>query len=110
MPEPAPTSYTINEDTKLSNASLRAYDVDSDFVSVFITHLPAHGKLFKILSNNNSNAMVQGDEIAHAYSQWEVVPPIEQYATNVRAVSTFWPAGDDAGNGYPSWHPFRECS
>jgi len=107
-PEAVPTSYTIDEDTKLFNVSLRANDADSDFVSVLITDLPAHGKLYKIANNSKTGAVVQGEEIAQPYSRWEVVPPIEQFATTVRAVSTFWPAGDDAGNGYPSWHPFRE--
>jgi hypothetical protein len=109
-PEAAPASYTINEDTVLFNVSLSANDADSDFVSILIMALPSYGKLYEITSGNNSDVLLQGEEIAQAYSQYEVVPPIEQFATNVRAVSTFWPAGDDAGNGYPSWHPFREQS
>ena len=110
-PEAVPASYTINEDTVLFNVSLSANDADSDFVSILIMELPTHGKLYEITSGNNSDLLLQGEEIAQAYSQYEVVPTIEQFATNVRAVSTFWPAGDDdAGNGYPSWHPFREQS
>ena len=107
VPDAVPTKYVIDEDTVLFNVSLISNDVDSDFVSIFITELPRHGKLYQIATNLTGVA-IQGQEIARAYSQWEVVPPIEQFATNVRAVSTFYIAGDDAGNGYPSWHAFRE--
>ena len=108
VPRPVPMTYTINEDTEVFNILLSANDIDSEFVSVFITDLPGHGKLYNIANDNKTGVAVRGDEITQAYSQWEVVPPIEQYATNVRAVSTFWPAGNDAGNGYPSWHPYRK--
>ena len=108
VPQPVPMSYTIDEDTELFNISLSANDADSEFVSVFATDLPGHGRLYNIANDNKTGVAVRGEEIVRAYSQWEVVPPIEQYATNVRAVSTFWGAVDDAGNGYPSYHPFRE--
>ena len=108
LPQPVPKSYTIDEDTELFNISLAANDIDSEFVSVFVTDHPEHGRLYNIANDNKTGVAVRGKEIVRAYSQWEVEPPIEQFATNVRAVSTFWPAGDDAGNGYPSWHPFRE--
>ena len=108
VPRPVPMTYTIDEDTELFNILLSANDIDSEFVSVFITELPGHGKLYNIANDNKTGVAVRGDEITQAYSQWEVVPPIEQYATNVRAVSTFWPVGNDAGNGYPSWHPYRK--
>ena len=97
VPAAVATNYSTNEDTALSNLTLFALDIDSTFVSLFVTELPTHGKLFD--SNNT--------EIATAYSPWDVVQPIEQFASNVLAVSTFYPVGDDAGNGYASWHAFQ---
>lgn len=96
LPSVAPMDYTIFEDTELGNITLHATDVDSDFVSIFITKLPAHGTLYKIAPGTDENE----EMIAQAYSAWEVVKPIEQFISNVRAVSTFWPANDNAGNGY----------
>ena len=101
------TNYSTDEDTALYDITLHAIDVDSDFVSIFITELPAHGKLFQLV-HDSDGTLVQGDEITQAYSPWEIVPPIKQYLSNVSAVSTFWPAGDSLDNGYPSWHPYRE--
>ena len=53
------------------------------------------GTLYNVLPDQDKNEAV----IAHAFSTWEVVHPIEQYLSNVLKVSTFWPANDDAGNG-----------
>lgn len=106
LPNTAVATFDGEEDNPIYNVTLRVEDVDSDFVSIFIAELPAHGKLYKSTHHEN-DGWVQGEEIALAYSAWEVVAPIEQFASNVRAVSTFWAAGDDAGNGYPSWHPFQ---
>ena len=106
VPAAVATSYATVEDAAFVNITLRAIDIDSEFVAVFIKKLPTHGKLFR--TSNSSDWLLQSNEIGQAYSEWETVPPFAQFAANVRAVSTFWPAGDDAGNGYPSWHPFRE--
>ena len=81
------------------NITLRPVDIDTEFLSVFITELPVHGNLYY----SGSDQM-----ITKAYSAWDVVQPISQFVSSVRGVSTFWPAGDDGGNGFPSWHPFRE--
>ena len=104
-------NYTVDEDTPLFNVTLRAIDVDSELVSIFITELPKNGKLFTMMANDSESSnvtLVQGDEIRQAYSPWDVIRPIEQYASSVRAVSTFWVAGGSLTNGYPAWHPFRE--
>ena len=106
LPNAAAMNYTVDEDSELFNVTLRAMDDDSEHVSILITELPIHGTLYHV--QNNSTDDFRGDEIAQAYSEWERVRPIEQFASNVLAVSSFWPAGDDAGNGFPSWHPFRE--
>ena len=104
VPVAGEARYAVNEDTDLSSITLHAVDVDSDFVSILITQVPEHGTLYMV--ENISDGLVWGDAILQAYSQWDVVEPIEQYASTVRAVSTFYP-GDDAGNGYPSYHPFQ---
>ena len=95
LPRVAPMNYTMLEDTELHNITLHATDIDSSFVSIFITELPAHGTLYKVLPDQDKNEAV----IAQPFSTWEVVHPIEQYLSNVLKVSTFWPANDDAGNG-----------
>ena len=102
LPAPVPANYSANEDAGV-NILLHVNDVDSEFVSLFITALPAHGKLYQVDTTTGE----RGEEITKTYSPWDVVPPIEQLASSVRAVSTFWPSGDDSGNGYPSWHPFQ---
>lgn len=103
VPKAVDETYTMDEDTELHNISLRAADADSMFLSLFVVELPTHGALYKA-SANDSERLVK---IEHPYSEWEIVTPVEQFVSNVRSVSTFWPAGDDAGNGYPSWHPFQ---
>ena len=108
IPRPIAASYTVDEDTELSNITLRATDDDTEFLAILVTRLPEHGTLYTmVLNDNKSDVWVRGKEISHAYSNWEVVPPIEQYASNVQAVSTFWAAADVTGNGYPSWHVFQ---
>ena len=97
LPSVAPMNYTTFEDAELHNITLLATDVDSDFVSIFITKLPAHGTLYKVAHATDESKEI----IAQTYSAWEVVHPIEQFISNVRAVSTFWPANDNAGNGCP---------
>ena len=99
----AHSNYSTDEDTGVG-ITLRAEDVDSSHLSFFITELPTHGKLY----NSRSNTSFGQGQITNAFSAWDILQPMEQYASNVRAVSTFWRSGEDAGNGYPSWHPFRE--
>ena len=107
VPITAVTSHTVDEDGELVNISLQATDADSQFISLFITKLPAHGLLYKTAPGMTG----RGDEIVQPYSEWEVVPPIEQHASNVRAVSTFWAASATIPRGnnqdYPVWHPFQ---
>ena len=108
IPSAVADSYVVDEDTERSNITLRATDDDTEFLALFITSLPTHGTLYTMVPNNNgSGGWVRGEEISRAYSNWEVVAPVEQFASNVRAVSTFWPADDVTGNGYPSWHVFQ---
>lgn len=108
IPNAVAMSYTLDEDTELSNITLCAIDDDTDVLSIFLTSLPTHGALYALVHyNNKSGDWVRREEITRAYSPWNVVEPIEQYASNVRAVSTFWPAGDTTVTGYPSWHVFQ---
>ena len=108
IPNAVAMSYTLDEDTELSNITLCAIDDDTDFLSIFLTSLPTHGTLYALVHyNNKSGDWVRREEITRAYSPWNVVEPIEQYASNVRAVSTFWPADDITVTGYPSWHVFQ---
>ena len=103
-------NFTTDEDTALYNITLRAIDVDTTLLSVFVTELPEHGRLFMMANVSEGNdTLSQGDEITQAFSPWEAVRPIEQFASSVRVASTFFSAGDSLNNGYPSWHPFREC-
>ena len=101
VPDAAAKTYTVGEDAQSVNITLRATDVDSLFLSMFITQLPLHGTLYV-----RRNSSVK--EISEIYSKWEIdIQPIQQHASNVRAVSTFWISDDDAGNGYPSWHAYQ---
>ena len=96
----APIEYHVDEDSEIS-ITLSLSDRDSDFTSIFITELPSHGRLFTVGGDGNRS------EVADAFSAWDVQTPIEQFASTVRAVSSFYAAGDDAGNGRPSWHPYQ---
>jgi hypothetical protein len=101
LPALAVTDDATDEDVP-TNITLYANDIDSDFVAIFITDLPAHGTLYKVEEDGS-----RGDEIAISYSSWDVVEPFDQYASSVIAVSTFWPSGDDAGLAIlrPAWLP-----
>ena len=108
VPKAETMRYTTYEDTPLHNITLHATDTDTQFISIVITELPTHGTLYTM--HNSTHGPVRGEAITRAYSEWEVLQPVEMFASNVRAVSSFWSASDDASNGYPSWHPFREYS
>ena len=109
LPTAGSASYAIDEDVEQSIITLYAADADSDFVSIFITKLPEHGTLYEVVTREGG--LVRGKAIAEVYSPWEVFQPIEQYASNVRAVSTFFwtieTSQSDAGNGYPGYHAFQ---
>ena len=100
MPSVTAASYTANEDGAL-DIELEGVDPDSDFLTIVMSQIPLHGKLFLVNADGST-----GNEVS-AFSEAEVISSIIQYVSNVHAVSSFWPAGDDAGNGFPSWHPFQ---
>ena len=50
---------------------------------------------------SSAHRRLQGEEIAVEYSPWAMVEPIEQYASEVVSVSSFW------GGGSMAYHPTK---
>jgi hypothetical protein len=138
VPYASKTVGAVIEDSKQGVLiTLNGSDSDSKFVTFVITELPRMGKLY----------MVTGELIRVPFSAFEVrvrselrvypssllsrtpmqvpVPLPPMYASTVKNVSSFWPAGpnpklppcpfampanssaEKLGCGYPQWHPFQ---
>ena len=54
-------------------------------------------------TNKQFSEQEVANKVIEQYSEAGSSELMAQYASDVHAVSTFYAAGDDAGNGYPSW-------
>ena len=112
VPAAAPQAVTLHEDAAYKALTLHATDSDSHYLTAIIDTLPSHGRLFVRDRESTIAGLPPGyAEVTSAFSAFASRTSLTQYASSVRRVSSFWPAGDclagDAGGDgqcYPSWH------
>ena len=95
LPEPVRKTWETDEDTEIE-ITLYAQDSDSEFITLLVTDLPAHGKLYTLQDDGSRGAEVQ------QYGESWSADILTQYASDVHAVSTFWPSPANAENGCES--------
>ena len=77
-------------------------DADTAHHTLVISSLPEHGTLYAV--DLGDGALEAVAEYGASSSDSDRTS-VDQYASSVLAVSTFWPASTTEYNGYTSWHP-----
>ena len=96
----------INEDVDVL-ISITGVDSDSTFLNLIIDSLPTHGSLYEVMEDGAPYRDVfVGPVMTEGYASWRVTEPVEQFATTVHAVSSFFPSPPNDEFEYPSWHPY----